>query len=183
MDNSIQEYIIDTDIQEYIIDTDIQEYIIDTLTNISFHNDILKYRKICKYWKKYIDNQLFKFKNDDLNNYFSAMRICNKLPKDSISFKKMLIMYEFTLPNNKQIKYKCSNCGKLKLILGDYECCKEKKQFYRNSIINIINLIYIGLFYIIFINFINYAFIYLIDYSISKTLNIIDILKIIIVLV
>ena len=31
----------------------------------------------------------------------------------------------------------------------------------------------------IFINFINYILIYLIDYSISKTLNIIDILKII----
>ena len=46
-------------IQEYIIDTDIQEYIIDTLTNDSLrNNDILKYRQICKYWKKYIDNQL-----------------------------------------------------------------------------------------------------------------------------
>ncbi len=168
-------------IQEYVIDTDIQEYIIDTLTNNSLRNyDILKYRQICKHWKKYIDNQLFKFKNDNLNNYFSAMRICNKLPKDGISLKKMLILYEFATPNCKEIKYKCSNCGRLKYELGDYDCCKEQKQFYYKSIINIINAIYIGLFYMIFINFINYALIYLIHYSISKTLNIIDILKIIV---
>ena len=109
-------------IQEYVIDTDIQEYIIDTLTNNSLRNyDILKYRQICKHWKKYIDNQLFKFKNDNLNNYFSAMRICNKLPKDGISLKKMLILYEFATPNCKEIKYKCSNCGRLKYKLGDYD--------------------------------------------------------------
>lgn len=108
------------------------------------------------------------------------MRICNKLPKDSISLKKMLILYKFATPNCKEIKYKCSNCCRFKLILGNYECCKEQQQLYHNTIINIINAIYIGLFYMIFINLINYILIYLIDYSISKTLNIIDILKIIV---
>ena len=169
-------------IQEYIIDTDIQEYIIDTLTNNSLCNvDILKYRQICKHWKKYIDNQLLKFKNDDLNNYFSAMRICNKLPKDSINFKKIIMMYEFTLPNNKQIKYKCSKCGRFKLILGDYECCKEKYLIYIDRFANIVNIIYIILFYIIYINIINYILIYTINYVIVKMYNVIDILKIIVV--
>lgn len=160
-----------------IIQLDVQEYIVDTLTNCSLGSDILKYRIICKHWKKYIDNQLLKLRNEDLNKFFSAMRICNKLSKDSIAFKKMLIIYEFASPNYKEIKYKCSNCGRLKLNLGDYECCKEKYVFYKSSLINIINIIYIILFHIIFINVINYSLMHIINYSMVNILNVIDILK------
>ena len=165
-----------------IIQLDVQEYIVDILTNNSIRYDMLKYRIICKHWKKYIDNQLLKLKNDDLNNYFLAMRICNQLPKDSINFKKMIIIYVFASPNNKEIKYKCSKCGRFKLILGDYECCKEKYLIYIDSFANIVNIIYIILFYIIYINIISYILIHTINYVILKMYNVIDILKIIIVL-
>ena len=174
MNNYIQEYIIDTDIQEYIIDTLINNHIIFT--------NVLKHRLVCKHWDKYIYKQLFKLKNDDLNKYFSAMRICHRLSYDSISFKKILMMYEITTPNYKELKYKCSKCGKFKLTLGDYQCCKTKYQLYKNTVIHIINGIYIGLFYIIFINFINYILIHTINNVILKMYSIIDILKIIILL-
>ena len=59
---------------------------------------------------------------------------------------------------------------------------KNKNNFIIKSIINIINGMYIGLFYIIFINFINYILIYTINNIILKMYSTIDILKIIIVL-
>ena len=165
------------------MNNDIYEYIISIIiknNNYDFR-DILKYREVCTHWNEFIYNEFYKNKINDLDLYFSAMRINVKLSRQGMNFKKLLFKYEFCYPisNTYYLSYKCCNCGKKKYNLGDYDCCKKEilnDNIKSNTLLSTsLSIFLIFLFYIIYLDFI-YITVY-------KILYFVEILKIIIVVI
>ena len=166
------------------MNNDIYEYIISIILQNNNYNfrALLKYREVCTNWNEFIYNELYKYKINDFNLFFSSMRINVKLSKQSINFKKLLIKYEFISSSDAlefpySFSYKCCNCGKKKYQLGNYDCCYDfilNNNIKSNTLLTTSLSIFLTfLFYIIYIKFI-YVTIY-------KILYFIEILKIIII--